>query len=374
MSSYTIFICGGHYAPAIAVIEKLQKEVAGLRLIYIGRRFSFEGDNSLSIEYRHLRDSPITFLPIISGRLSRIVSLSSALSLLKIPFGFLQSLFYIIKYRPVLVVSFGGYIALPVAVAAKITAVPVITHEQTKVLGLTNRIISRFARLTCLTYGSTEKVPRSAKTEVTGLPLRESIIKPRPSSITGFGDPRKPLIYITGGSAGSSSINKVVLNSLPELLKNYRLLHVTGTADDCFYYKRLSQYRSRLETKQRENYKLLDYLDYKNVGDVLKKARLVISRSGANSIAELLYFGKYAILIPLPWAGDYEQQKNAQILKEAGLAVVIDQNDFNNTTLLEAVRKIEKFKKKTVTPKNSSGLELQAASVLTGKIMELIGF
>lgn len=247
MKKYNIIICGGHLSPALAIIEKLKSiNIFSYSLFYFGRKSALEGDDSLSLEYITAAKLAIPFYCLISGRLQRSISSYSLTSLLKIPVGFIQSLYYVYKLKPDIVISFGGYVALPVCIAAYIKGVPILTHEQTHVLGLSNRIIARFAEVVCLSWEHTAKVPPGTKTIYTGLPIRKAIKSVTNKKFISIGNSKLPLIYITGGSLGSRSINQVVQQILPTLLKRFRIFHQTGTANNNADYNRLNMIKNSL--------------------------------------------------------------------------------------------------------------------------------
>ncbi|OGG02918.1 hypothetical protein A2W14_00240 [Candidatus Gottesmanbacteria bacterium RBG_16_37_8] len=371
MKKNSLFICGGHFSPAIALIEQLRQH-SNLSLYYVGRKYATEGDNALSLEYKEITRLKIPFLILTTGRLQRHFSKNTILSLLKIPQGFISSLSYLNKYKPDLVVSFGSYIALPVCLSAKILGIPVITHEQTRILGLTNRIIALFAKYTCLTFIDTKSVPSFSKTVVTGLPIRKSIIKPIYSGLTSFGNSKLPLIYITGGSLGSQFINALIYEILPDLLKKYRIIHVCGVSSNSFDYHRLSKLRSTLEKKYKDNYYLTPTLEYQKVGEVLKNSSLVVGRSGANSVAEILEHGKKAILIPLPFSATNEQMSNALFLKDLGLAEILNQNNLKGKILKLTIDEIVSNNKIKI-PKNKIQFQtLNGARKLADLIMSAV--
>src|SRR3989338_4307899 len=173
-----IVICGGHLTPALAVIEQLEKSPGNWKINFLGR----------SPEYLTISGRGIPFYPIITAKFQRFFSLISVLSLINLPIGFIQSIIYLIKIKPALVLSFGGYVAFPVAVTGWLLGVPVVTHEQTTVFGLTNRIIARFSRVICISYKTTKFIPSGKKVVLTGNPVRQTIIYPTNTGITDFGN------------------------------------------------------------------------------------------------------------------------------------------------------------------------------------------
>jgi UDP-N-acetylglucosamine--N-acetylmuramyl-(pentapeptide) pyrophosphoryl-undecaprenol N-acetylglucosamine transferase len=141
-----VAITGGHVTPALAVIEELQKDRKN-KILYFGRKYSFEGDNTLANDYQIVaKINRITYVNLATGRLQRKLTRHTISSLFKIPRGFFQAMSELRRNRPDVILSFGGYLAVPVVLAGWLLKIPVITHEQTVVVGLSNRIISFFAK------------------------------------------------------------------------------------------------------------------------------------------------------------------------------------------------------------------------------------
>jgi len=331
-----IVICGGHLSPAVAVIEELLAR-HDCEIFYIGRKYAFERDKTISLEYKTIHDFNIPFYSLTTGRLQRSFSATTFFSFLKIPIGFIQSILILRKKSPDIVVSFGSYMALPVSLCAVILGIPVITHEQTRIMGLTNRIIARLARCVCLAWSDTRGVPKGINTYTTGLPLRKTLFDSSKSNNFEFGDRKLPLIYITGGSSGSMSINHVVQDILPQLLTDFRVIHQTGDAYQSKDYEHFRLFRQSLGKQKKHNYKVVTHVPMSKMGVVLRNTNLAVGRSGANTVAELDIMNIPCILIPLPWSGQGEQQQNAKYLVDKGKAIIISQSDLTPRSLYETI-------------------------------------
>jgi len=149
-----IVIIGGHLAPALSVMEALPKNT---KILFIGRKYALEGDSALSLEYKVVTDLNIPFVGLNTGRLQRKVTKYTFLSLLKFPFGIIKSFLILIRFRPDVVMGFGGYVSIPVIVCAFILRIPVVIHEQTMEAGLANRIVSLFAKKICISWNTSRK-------------------------------------------------------------------------------------------------------------------------------------------------------------------------------------------------------------------------
>ena len=334
MDRKKILICGGHLSPALALIEEL-KEIKNLELVYVGRKYSLEGDLALSLEYKTINSLGVKFIELSPGRIPRVFSKEMILSLSKIPFGIIRSFIIISQEKPDIVLSFGGSVAFSLSIVAFFKKVNVVTHEQTKVMGLTNRIISMFARFTCLSWPDT-KYAQNSKFIVMGNIIRKNDNE-KEKSIIQFGNPNLPLLYITGGSQGSKSINEIVKVSLFNLLKTFRIIHQCGMADNSEDFRSLQKIKSSLPLNVKNNYSLWRMLSPSQAIIAIKSSDFIIGRSGANTVTEIATCGKPAIFIPLPWSADNEQLENAKWLMKKGSAIVLEQKDLTSDKFIKAV-------------------------------------
>lgn len=360
MEKIKIFICGGHLSPALAIIESLRKKKI-YDLYYIGRINALEGDKAESLEYKTIRKINIPFFNLICGRLQRSFTRYCLTFLIKFPISLIQSLIILSKIRPHLIISFGSYVALPVCLVGKLFNIKIITHEQTHIMGFANRIISMFADKICLGWTDTVKIPKEKPYEIIGNPNIFDLNLSNETTLDNFGNKKLPLIYITGGSLGSHTINNIVGKTVGILTENFRILHQTGIANDGRDMQLLSQIRSNFDKRKKDNYKIISIIDPFETQRIYKKADLVIGRSGANTVSELQHFCVPSILIPLPWSGNGEQLYNAKKLENIGLAEILNEDKLSPSSLIEAINKINRNfasynikKDKTKTGKNNN--------------------
>lgn len=332
MKRKTVMITGGHLSPATAVIDEIIRRGLPYDIVVVGRKYAFEDDTTVSAEYELLQTKAIRFFALQTGRLQRTISLRALQSLLKIPWGFVQAFNICLRVRPDAIVSFGGYVALPVVVAGWLLGIPALTHEQTRVVGLANRIIARFATIVCVAFPDMIGAVRHRHVVATGMPLRREILEP-PDAPTFAFRPEGKLIYITGGTTGAERLNHMMFAILPRLLKEYTVIHQTGQRS----FADAEQLLEQLPARERERYHIAKYFVPGDVGWILRRATCVISRSGANSVAEYSATGVPALLVPLPWAGGNEQFKNAQMLVDKGTAMILDQQKTDPDRLLSVV-------------------------------------
>ncbi len=362
-----ILITGGHVTPALALIEELQLSHPEWDLVYIGRVTAIEGSPHASPEKVLVKKRGVRFLPITAGRLTRVFSIHSFISLLKIPVGFLLGLKYLLLEKPDLVVSFGGYIAFPVALAAYMLWVPIVTHEQTLSPGLTNRIIAKFARIICVSFEQTAHVFPIRKTVVTGLPLRKeflTVTKDKPQGIKNG----ENILYVTGGATGAVSLNAIIFQSIRRLLSGFVVVHQTGKIS----YPQAIRLREELPDNLKDKYVVQDYFDSAHAGWLMHHAKLVIGRSGANTVMELAVLKKRAILVPLPWSSGGEQMKNALWLKSLGLAEILPQDSATVDTLAAMIDKLSAAQKMKIDSSSLAQIPRDGAKRLSEQIAAIL--
>lgn len=339
-----IIVTGTHLTPALAVMEELKKD-PNTEIIYVGRLRTMEGDKTKSVESQVLENLGIKFIPIISGRLQRNFSLHLITSLLKIPIGLLQSIYYVFKENPDVLLSFGGYISVPVTISAWLHSTPIIVHEQTLIPGIANTVNSWFANKIAVSF--LENVSyKKEKIVLTGNPLRDEIFNYKNSDdmelkeIINLADKNKqPLILITGGNQGSHAINQVISKSLGSLTQMAFVIHQTGDSKFADFDK-LSSRKDTL--KNPEKYLVRKWINGNDWGYLLKHVDLAISRGGINTLLEFSYNNIPAIIIPLSNVNNGEQMFNAKFFAKVGLTKILFQKNLNEETLIQNISEIVK--------------------------------
>lgn len=315
-----ILITGAHFTPALATIEELKK-IEGIEVVYVGRKTTQEGDDAPSVESKVLPPKGIKFIPLVTGRLQRSFTIYTIPSLLKIPIGLIQSLLIVLLEKPDVVLSFGGYVAVPIVFISWLFSVPIIIHEQTLVSGLANKISSWLADKIAISFPG---IFVNEKVILTGNPIREIVTRTKPKKETTV-----PTVLITGGNQGSHVINLAVEQCLKRLTKIADVIHVTGD-------NRFKDYE-RLKSNKINNYTVCKWID-KDWGDVLLQADCVVSRAGINTLTELAFLGKPALVIPIPYLYQDEQNKNAKYFKNLGLVKILPQAQLASGTLFQEIK------------------------------------
>ena len=316
---------GGHVYPALTTVNMLREVLAEqgrpLTVMWVGARGK--------LEERVAGQAGIEFLPVATGKLRRaknplgMLTWTNIKDLAKVPWGALQSVAIVRKRKPDVVVGFGGYVAVPVSVAAWLCRRPLVIHEQTVRLGLANRLLARMAKATAVSSPSTlELLPGKARgrAELVGNPIRAELFGGVPDravsalGLDGF-DRDLPTVYVTGGAMGARQINTLVAELLPWLLKQANVIHQCGSAG----IDAAREVQQHLSPELAPRYHLAEFIG-PELPDVYALADLVVARSGAGTISELAALGKPAILIPLASSAGGEQAFNARYLQECGAA------------------------------------------------------
>ncbi len=359
-----IVVTGAHFTPAQAVIEELLENYPDVKITYIGRKTTIEGDSTPSVESRVLPKLGVKFRSLTAGRIRRFISIGTFTSLFKIPIGFVQSFIYLLEEKPDVVLSFGGYVGVPTVINAWFLSVPIIVHEQTLISGLANRISNIFADKIAISFDK-QSLPDAVedysynkeKVILTGNPFRKELLKTvkKPSKELSnlLNNNKKPIIYITGGNQGSHIINEVIKDCLDVLTKNYLVIHQTG--DSKFNdFDALENIREGLENPK--NYFVKKWFDVEDVSLIFQKTDLAVSRAGANTLVELAYFGVPTIVVPLPYLYKDEQNINAKFFQKLGLVQILSEDKLSKDSLLELIEKIIKnndsFKKQAAGSKS----------------------
>lgn len=274
------------------------------------------------LEARLVREAGIDFVGLAARGFDRSRPLSLPIALGVLLVSSLRAVALIRRVRPGVVAGFGGYVSIPVGLAAVLTRTPLVLHEQNSVPGLANKVLSRWARRVGVTYeGSRRLLARPDRAVLTGNPVRRAVLaSERKAGRRALGiDENALLLLVFGGSRGARHINTVVVGARDELLAEERtvVLHIAGRAE-------AADVAAALEAAGGDGggrYRVLEYLD--DMGSAIAAADLVLARAGATSIAEITALGRPAVLVPYPYATDDHQTLNAVALGEGGAALVV---------------------------------------------------
>ncbi len=337
-----IALIGGHLTPALAIADHIRQTHPEHHLIFFGRLSVRSSDNQPAHEYDEVHKRNIDFYPFNSGKFNNQGFFSIINSLILTSLAFVNATSLLIKHKPDVLVSFGSYLAVPMVIVGWILKIPIVTHEQTQTTGLANKLIGIFAQGIAVAYrDSTQHFP-SQKTHLTGPLLRTQLFDKTPQQPKWIEEkPTRPILYVTGGSQGSEIINHTIAQALPQLTKKWFVIHQCGSkSEKRNYLEELQTQAHKLPKNQRQRYIAIEWLYEGELAWVFNHAELVISRAGANTITELQFHALPSILIPLPFAYNQEQLRNAQKLVTFGGAVILDQKKLSCKTLMTKIEQL----------------------------------
>lgn len=357
MSKYKIIMTGGgtagHVTPNLALVPKLQEN--DFEVKYIGSK---DG-----IEKEIIKDANIPYYQISSGKLRRYFDFKNFSDPFKVMKGVVEATKILSKEKPDVIFSKGGFVAVPVVVAASIKKIPVVSHESDLTPGLANKLSSPFCDKLCVTFRESLKYVKGNKGVLTGTPIRSEIFKGsklRGKQICGFKD-NKEIILIIGGSLGSKNINDSIRKNIDDLLKDFNIIHLCGKGN-------LDE-----SLKNKHGYVQFDYVK-EDLTHLLSAADLIISRAGANVIFELLALRKPTLLIPLSKKTSRgDQILNAKSFEKEGFALVLDEDEMlEKNNIVEKIVELKENKSRLVKNMNNSDMS-NGVDAIFNVIMNSIG-
>lgn len=331
-----ILVSGGHLTPALAFIEYTKSKYPESLIFFAGRKYARKEEKQLANEQQESEKFGAIFVPFNSGKLGQGGTVEKTLDFISLIGGIIKALILIPRYQPNVFVSFGGYLAVPLAIASWFWRIPVVTHEQTRTAGIANSIIAKFANKIAVAYPEAAKHFPASKTSVVGNPIRRILLdnktaeQPKWFKTTS----KKPLLYVTGGSQGSEVINTTVARSLPQILKDWTIIHQCGQATEKRnYVEELEKASNKLNRTKRGRYFVRPWVTDAELSWIYANTMAIVSRAGANTVAEITHLKLPAILIPIPFSHKDEQLLNAKALSDIGGAILLQQKDFNSKSL-----------------------------------------
>lgn len=333
MAKYKIIMTGGgtagHVTPNLALIPKLKEE--DFEIKYIG---SNDG-----IEKEIITNNNIPFFGISCGKLRRYFDMKNFTDPFKIIKGIAQALVILSKEKPDVIFSKGGFVAVPVVIAASIKNIPVVAHESDITPGLANKLSAPFCNKLCVTFRESLNFVKGNKGILTGSPIRKEILegdKNRGRKICNFTD-QKEILFIMGGSLGSKIINDEIRKNLDMLLKEFNIIHICGKGNIDENYK------------NKEGYKQFEYVS-EELPDLMKAADYIISRAGANSIFEFLALKKPTLLIPLSKkASRGDQILNSKSFEKEGYSLMLEEEKITNGILYNKILELKDKKEELIS-------------------------
>ena len=313
---------GGHVYPALSVVEALRAiGPQDISLLYVGS----EGGVEAGLAQRQ----EIAFQAIAAGQVRGLAPWVVARNFIRLVRGLIQARRIMREFSPQVVLVTGGYVCVPVALAARARRIPVLIYLPDLEPGLAIRVLSRFATRVAVSFPEVRRYFRSDKTVVTGYPVRAAFFAADKVSARATFDLAAdvPVLTVFGGSRGARSINRALCAILDELLAQCQVLHISGTLDADWVADRAKLLSPDLQAR----YRHYPYL-HEEMVDALAAADLVVARAGASTVGEFPALGLPSILVPYPYAGQH-QDVNAEYLVQRGAAVKIADAELSSKLL-----------------------------------------
>jgi UDP-N-acetylglucosamine--N-acetylmuramyl-(pentapeptide) pyrophosphoryl-undecaprenol N-acetylglucosamine transferase len=319
---------GGPVSPVLAVACEIKKLKPRTEFLFVGTR--------LGPERAMVSEVGIPFDHIPAARWRRFFTYKNLFAPFVFIAGLIKSVTIVRRFRPDVMFSAGGFVAVPVAWVCRFFGVKIIIHQQDAEIGLANKLISPFASQITAAFEQTAKefysgigLPdRKLKpaAEWVGNPVRESLLKKNDSAVKYFKlNENLPILLVLGGATGAKQINDLVSESVASLVKSFQVIHVTGKAKNTVKFTD-------------ENYHAVELLSFEVYSSILNKADIVISRAGLSTIAELSALGKSSIIIPMPRT---HQESNALILAHTRSALVLLREQTTSANFIKAINMIK---------------------------------
>jgi len=372
-----VLIPGGHLTPALAMIDWISEHHPQVEMIFVGRKYSQLLLKQKAIEEEEVLKRGIEFIEFSSvqganGTGSWLVTIWGLFK------AIIKATIIIKKYKPSVIMSFGGYLAVPLVIAAKICRIPVVAHEGTTVLGKANQLIFMLAdKIACafpqvLNLDSNKMIK---KVIVSGTPLRSAILNSKKTSCPDwfFNQENKPILLILGGNQGSLAINNFIKQHLKQLVSGWVIVHQCGRPNKLNRYQDELLLQAKKDKIDSNDYYVQEWINDNDLSWFYQNCQLAISRAGINTLEEIIYHQVPSLLIPLPHSNYKEQERNATYLQEQGAALVIFQDEMSLEKVMEKLiylqDNLQQFKKniKTVNRPNP----IKAAQLLFEAMVNL---
>lgn len=342
---------GGHISAATAVIEGLKEKYPNTldQILYIGGNLAMEGDSeSTSLEDRLIGESEIPYVSIRAGKLQRYFSFKSIKLLKGVIGGYIDARRELKKFKPDFVFSFGGYVTVPVCLAAWRMGIPVYIHEQTAGVGLTNKITGKVAKRVYISFESSRDSFNPDKTIHVGNAVRPQIFK-----TDGKGDvvdavgkmavskEKYPIVLIAGGGQGSHILNLTVRQMIRYGVEQFQIILQTGDNKVHRDFELIEKEWGKLMGGCKDRFFPVKFIDQEEIGYVFDKIDIFVGRSGANFVYEMGVLEIPSIFVPIPWVTNNEQYKNAMTLVDTGLARVLPEGELSAERLFKELNDLK---------------------------------
>lgn len=365
---FTGGITGGHFFPIIAVAQKVF-EITEERKLLEPKLFYFSNS-----PYREnlLYDNHITYVKIGSGKIRRYASSENVFDIFRSAIGFVKALFKLYSIFPDVIFSKGGGDAFPTLLAARILGIPVFIHESDSSPGRANLWAGKFAYRIAVSFEEAGVYFPQERVAVTGQPVRSELLMPLKEGAHEYLNlnPNIPTIFILGGSLGSENINDVVLSVLPELVKNFQVIHQTG-------YSNIESVKGRANLLLKNNENISRYKPFPFLDDLATRmsagvASVIVSRAGS-TIFEIASWGIPSIIIPITDSNGDHQRRNAFNYARSGACIVIEESNLSPHIFLSEIERLHSLPeiRKKMSEKAKVFFKPNAARTIAEEIIKI---
>lgn len=360
---------GGHFYPLMAVVDALdaiaeQEKIAKIDLVFMSVS---PYDKNLLLQ------KGVRFKKIYAGKVRRYFSLLNILDFFKTISGIIKAIWSIYLDFPDVIFSKGGYASFPAVFTARLFGIPLIIHESDAVPGKVNAWSGKFAKRIAVSFSAAAKHFPPGKIALTGNPVRKEFLIPAKAGAKEFLGLEEdlPTILVMGGSQGAKKINDIFLDIVPELIKNYQIIHQCGTDN-----MKEAEGRSLVlleKSSYKSRYHIFSYLDLSNLRMSYGSADLIVSRAGSGSISEIAVSGLPSIIIPIANSAQNHQKENAYAYAAAGATDVIEEQNLSPHLLQSEIEKLmaDKNKRKEMSEAAKNFSKPDAAEKIAREIINL---
>ncbi len=326
---------GGHFYPIIAVAQAIKDHAAKNKLIPPNLYFVAPHP----YDRKTLFDNQIIYYQVPAGKLRLYFSIENFFDMIKTAIGIVMAMWRVFWIYPDVIFSKGGYGSFPVVLAGHILGIPVVIHESDSVPGRVNQWAGKFADKIAVSYPDAANYFNKEKVAWTGNPVRKEVAFITKEGAKEFLNLEEniPILFVLGGSQGAKIINELIIDTLPQLVEKFQIIHQTGKAN----YKEVKETSDMIlsSSQYADRYKPFDYMDDLAMRMAAGSSHLVISRAGS-TIFEIALWGIPSILIPITDSNGDHQRKNAYNYARSGASIVIEEANLNRTILLEELERI----------------------------------
>jgi UDP-N-acetylglucosamine--N-acetylmuramyl-(pentapeptide) pyrophosphoryl-undecaprenol N-acetylglucosamine transferase len=362
---------GGHFYPIIAIAEAIQDLVREEQLVEPQLYYLAPS----SFDEKALFENGIAFMRVPAGKMRRYASVLNFTDLFVTLYGTIVAIFKLFRLYPDAVVSKGGYASVPVVLAAALFRIPLIIHESDAKPGRANLLAAKFADHIAISFeGAAAHFPENVRSKIarTGIPVRKALMRTESEGARQYLglEPSLPTVLVLGGSQGAARINEAVITALPDLVAFANIIHQTGQA----HYTSVEAVAKVVLDKNQHagRYHPVNYMTEISLQRAAGAANAVVSRAGANSIAEIGLWRKPAILIPIPESISHDQRSNAYAYSESGAGVVIEEENLTPHLLVSEIKRIlGDTELKARIEKGPSFTDPDAARVLAKQVLAI---